>query len=159
MKTRSFSISSCETGKVGLTVAVVEYTTKIKGVRRGVCTRWMKGLAIGGNQYFFVSDDFFLDLVEYKIKKATLKLPPSTSPIILIAPGTGIAPIKSILEWRISNNLNDNWLFFGCRNESCDFFYRHEFEGYVRNGKLKLFTAFSRDQVGNTCLFVFLFVG
>ena len=59
MKARSFSISSCEKGKMGLTVAVVEYTTKIKGVRRGVCTRWMKGLTIGGNQYFFVSDDIF----------------------------------------------------------------------------------------------------
>lgn len=69
------------------------------------------------------------------------------TPIILIGPGTGIAPFRAFLQERIHTNAaGANWLFFGERNREHDFFYQEELEHYQRLGKLHLDLAFSRDQ-------------
>jgi len=69
-------------------------------------------------------------------------------PIIMVGPGTGIAPFRAFLEERKATGAKGgNWLFFGAQKSSCDFFYKEELEAYQRDGVLTRFdTAFSRDQ-------------
>merc|ERR1712194_373953 len=69
-------------------------------------------------------------------------------PIIMVGPGTGIAPFRSFLEERKATNAKgDNWLLFGDRNKEHDFIYRDEIEEMQSSGLLtKLDLAFSRDQ-------------
>ncbi len=69
-------------------------------------------------------------------------------PIIMVGPGTGIAPFRAFLEERKATGAKGgNWLFFGAQKSSCDFFYKEELEAYQSEGVLTRFdTAFSRDQ-------------
>ncbi|MDQ2867704.1 MAG: sulfite reductase subunit alpha [Verrucomicrobiota bacterium] len=68
--------------------------------------------------------------------------------IIMIGPGTGVAPFRAFLEERAATGATGkNWLFFGSQKAASDFFYRDEFEKMRGDGVLhKLDTAFSRDQ-------------
>jgi sulfite reductase (NADPH) flavoprotein alpha-component len=68
--------------------------------------------------------------------------------MIMIGPGTGIAPFRSFLhERRALNHTGKNWLFFGERSASTDFLYREELESMYSDGHLtRLDLAFSRDQ-------------
>ena len=69
------------------------------------------------------------------------------APIILIGPGTGIAPFRAFLQERIAlQHPGRNWLFFGERNSKTDFYYAPFFRELQRLGRLRLDTAFSRDQ-------------
>ena len=72
----------------------------------------------------------------------------SNAPMIMVGPGTGIAPFVAFLQEREATGAaGDNWLFFGDQKSETDFLYRDMLEGYVSNGLLKrLDTAFSRDQ-------------
>lgn len=71
----------------------------------------------------------------------------SNTPIIMVGPGTGIAPFKAFLEERmISHAEGKNWLFFGERNGKTDFYYEDFFKDLQKKGFLDLDTAFSRDQ-------------
>ena len=79
-------------------------------------------------------------------KHFTLPKDPSAN-IIMIGPGTGIAPYKGFLEERIHLQApGKNWLFFGERNRDYDFFYREFLESCIAKGYLTLHAAFSRDQ-------------
>jgi sulfite reductase (NADPH) flavoprotein alpha-component len=71
-----------------------------------------------------------------------------TAPVIMVGPGTGIAPFRAFLhERRVSGASGRNWLFFGDRSASTDFLYREELESMRAAGHLtQLDTAFSRDQ-------------
>ena len=80
---------------------------------------------------------------------ASFRLPEDTSaPVIMIGPGTGIAPFRAFLEERKATGAKgDNWLFFGEQRQALDFLYKDELEGMQRDGVLtRLDTAFSRDQ-------------
>ncbi len=69
------------------------------------------------------------------------------TPIIMVGPGTGVAPFRAYIEERRATGATGkNWLFFGEQRSQADFFYRDEFEAAVAVGQLKLTTAFSRDQ-------------
>jgi sulfite reductase (NADPH) flavoprotein alpha-component len=72
---------------------------------------------------------------------------PST-PVIMVGPGTGIAPFRAFLQERLAIGApGKNWLFFGEQREKCDFFYEDEFVAAQKCGALTRFdTAFSRDQ-------------
>ena len=72
---------------------------------------------------------------------------PST-PVIMVGPGTGIAPFRAFLQERLAIGASGkNWLFFGEQRAKCDFFYEDEFLGAQKAGTLTRFdTAFSRDQ-------------
>lgn len=72
----------------------------------------------------------------------------SNAPMIMVGPGTGIAPFVSFLQEREATGAKgDNWLFFGDQKSETDFLYQDMLEGYVSTGSLKrLDTAFSRDQ-------------
>lgn len=119
IKTRSFSIASCpEHEKLELLVAVVEYKTMLAKSRKGLCSNWMKQLKCG-------------DKIQAVIKKGTFKIPNDeqfTIPIVMVGPGTGLAPFRSLLQQKFyrtkgqSNDLNFPFtLFFGCRGEKLDF--------------------------------------
>lgn len=135
-----YSIASSQK-KVGeeihLTVAHVTYELKGK-VRYGVGSHWLCELV-----------KEMEESVPLFIQKAhKFALPPShDTPIIMIGPGTGVAPFRSFLQERIASGATGaHWLFFGDRHKHHDFLYREEFEEMVRNKHLNLETAFSRDQ-------------
>ena len=69
-------------------------------------------------------------------------------PIIMVGPGTGVAPFRAYLQERKAIGAKGrNWLFFGEQRSRCDYFYREEFESLEKEGVLtRLHTAFSRDQ-------------
>jgi len=69
-------------------------------------------------------------------------------PIIMVGPGTGVAPFRAYLQDRKAVGASGkNWLFFGEQRSRCDYFYRDEFESLQKEGVLtRLHTAFSRDQ-------------
>jgi len=72
----------------------------------------------------------------------------TTAPVIMIGPGTGIAPFRAFLEERQARGSSgDNWLFFGEQRSALDFLYKDQLQGMRRDGVLThLDTAFSRDQ-------------
>lgn len=68
------------------------------------------------------------------------------TPIVMIGPGTGIAPFRAFLQERIElQSTRENWLFFGEKRSAHDFFYKEELSSWSNQGHLKLNTAFSRD--------------
>src|SRR5207302_269429 len=70
------------------------------------------------------------------------------TPIIMVGPGTGVAPFRAFLhDRRATGAKGRNWLFFGEQRGATDFFYREELDAMMADGHLtKLSTAFSRDQ-------------
>lgn len=69
-------------------------------------------------------------------------------PVIMIGPGTGVAPFRAFMQERFmrDNPTDKNWLFFGERHKSCDFFYEDYWQSLVEGKKLRVSEAFSRDQ-------------
>ncbi|KAJ1961999.1 NAPDH-dependent diflavin reductase [Dipsacomyces acuminosporus] len=136
---RSFSISSAAAvtpRTVDLTVAIVNYRTMMHLPRVGVCTQWLVHLPVG-------------QTVPLRFAKGTMKLPSDTStPIIMVGPGTGIAAFMSFIRQRISDGATANYLIFGCRNKDKDFYYRSQLESWQRDGSMHLYCAFSRDHEG-----------
>jgi sulfite reductase (NADPH) flavoprotein alpha-component len=137
---RMYSIASSQTahpGQVHLTVRVVLYDAH--GRKRQGVTSGMLGdrAPVGGTL------PVFLD------KNDHFRLPEDTdTPIIMIGPGTGIAPFRAFLEHREAlGHQGDNWLVFGDQRAASDYLYKEQFEGMQASGLLtKLQTAFSRDQ-------------
>lgn len=137
---RLYSISSspaAHAGQVHATVAVVRYVSNQRE-RGGVCSTLLADRAP-------ISDR--LPIYIQPNKKFRLPSDPNAS-IIMIGPGTGIAPFRGFLhERRALGHSGRNWLFFGGRSSSSDFLYRDELEGMRSDGHLTRFdTAFSRDQ-------------
>lgn len=70
-----------------------------------------------------------------------------TAPIIMIGPGTGVAPFRAFLQERVAlGHTGKNWLFFGERHSKTDYFYEEFWTPLVQQNKLRLDLAFSRDQ-------------
>ncbi|QYS91536.1 hypothetical protein JJC04_01715 [Flavobacterium covae] len=84
----------------------------------------------------------------YIHKNNNFRLPAEDADIILIGPGTGIAPFRSFLAQRdVTGAEGKNWLFFGEQHFAFDFYYQTEIQEWLSTGVLtKLSTAFSRDQ-------------
>ena len=139
MAARLYSISSspdAHKDEVHITVGVVKYDAHGRE-REGVCSSFLSKMPMGSEVkiYFHASKTF--------------KLPQNTDlPVIMVGPGTGIAPFRSFLEERkAKGGSGKNWLFFGDQHASCDFLYSDELDGFLKDGTLtKLDTAFSRDQ-------------
>lgn len=137
---RLYSISSSPSthmGEVHTTIAVVRYRS-LNRERGGVCSTLVADRTPVGER---------LPIYIQPNKKFRLPEDPNT-PVIMIGPGTGIAPFRAFLhERRAMGAKGRNWLFFGERNSANDFLYREELEGMVADGHLtRLDTAFSRDQ-------------
>ncbi|KAL8946189.1 MAG: hypothetical protein Q9183_007937, partial [Haloplaca sp. 2 TL-2023] len=138
-----------------LLVAIVKYKTVIKRLREGVCTRYLAGLSPGTEL------TTTLQKGGLSIKNGEARLP-----VIMIGPGTGLAPMRSLIwerhHWhqqllsadvevdtastQILNGVGETMLFFGGRNKEADFFYAQEWETLQKSMPLQIFTAFSRDQ-------------
>lgn len=146
IRPRSFSIaSSSKSGRLDLLVAVVEYKTILSQPRLGLCSNWLKGLVPGSCVYAW-------------LKKGTMQLPKAptddgerTVPLVMVGPGTGLAPFRSILQDKQLSGAGScvkDILVFGCRNESKDFHCRDELQKWHKQMTIHLITAFSRDQEG-----------
>ena len=137
---RLYSISSSpstHTGEVHTTIAVVRYRS-LNRERGGVCSTLVADrVPVGERLPIYIQPN----------KKFRLPQNPD-GPVIMIGPGTGIAPFRAFLhERRAMGAKGRNWLFFGERNAANDFLYREELEKMVADGHLtRLDTAFSRDQ-------------
>ncbi|MCO6045594.1 sulfite reductase subunit alpha [Aeoliella sp. ICT_H6.2] len=111
---------------------------------------------IGGRTYKGVASTMFADRVQpdhpvrvYVHPSHGFTVPSDPSaPMIMVGPGTGIAPFRAFLQERATADApGKNWLFFGDQHEATDFLYREEFDELAQCGKLtKLSLAFSRDQ-------------
>jgi len=139
LQPRLYSISSSPKecpGEVHLTVSPVRYN--FQGVpRRGVCSTYLADRSPG-------------DRVAVYLQQSSNFRPPSDShtPMIMIGPGTGIAPFRGFLqERRALGHTGPNWLFFGEQHAATDYYYRDELEKMRDDGFLtELDLAFSRDQ-------------
>merc|ERR1711884_577010 len=86
------------------------------------------------------------------VRRSQFRLPNRVqTPIIMVGPGTGLAPLRGFIQERALQKeqgkpVGQTHLYFGCRNKDKDFIYREELEKYVEDGVLTLHTAFSRDQ-------------
>ena len=137
---RQYSISSSplvSPHEVQLTASVVRYRGADGGLRGGVCSTFLADRAAAAPVPVFV-------------QRSPHFRPPEdgTTPMIMVGPGTGIAPFRGFLqERRALGHPGRNWLFFGDRHRSENFYYRDDFEDMVRDGLLnRMDLAFSRDQ-------------
>ncbi|KAK6904242.1 NADPH-dependent diflavin oxidoreductase 1 [Kwoniella mangroviensis CBS 8507] len=137
LRRRQFSIASswdAHPGKVQLLVALVEYKTNLKVPRRGLCSQWLDQLTVGIK-------------LPIHISPPTLFLPPNPdTPVILVGPGTGVAPMRAFVETRFKQGAIENTaLYFGCRSEYADFYFSDEWKKYGEMG-VNIQIAASRDQ-------------
>lgn len=138
---RLYSISSspkAHAGQVHLTVGAVRYE-KDGRARKGVCSTFLADRAAPTEARIGV----------FVHSNAAFR-PPSAgdTPMIMVGPGTGIAPFRAFLhERKASGAKGKNWLFFGDQRAATDFLYREELEALKSEGMLtRLDLAFSRDQ-------------
>jgi sulfite reductase (NADPH) flavoprotein alpha-component len=140
LQPRLYSISSAPAafpGKIHLTVDVVRWPARGR-LRKGVASTFLAERLLPGEGapiYLQPSHGFSLP-------------PDPVTPIIMVGPGTGVAPFRSFLhERRASGAKGRAWLFFGHQRRASDFFYEDEFAALLKAGTLTLLsTAFSRDQ-------------
>lgn len=136
---RLYSISSsprAHENEVHVTVGVVRYDAHGRP-RKGVCSN-------------FLADHDGEDPIRvYFHATNSFKLPEDKdAPVIMVGPGTGIAPFRAFLEERAATEATGrNWLFFGDQHAATDFLYQDQLSDFQSSGVLtKLDTAFSRDQ-------------
>ena len=139
LQPRLYSISSSHNatpGWVTLTVDHVRYTVNER-VRHGVASTWLaEELPIGTR------------IKAYVQKAHNFELPKSTEvPIIMVGPGTGVAPFRAFLHDRkAADSKGGAWLFYGHQRRAADYFYQEEMESFLQDGTLsKISLAWSRD--------------
>ncbi|MCX5395399.1 bifunctional nitrate reductase/sulfite reductase flavoprotein subunit alpha [Streptomyces sp. NBC_00102] len=140
LQPRLYSISSsplAHPGEVRLTVSVVRWANRLGRDRKGVCSTYLADHADDGPVQVFV-------------QRSPHFRPPSdpSTPMIMVGPGTGVAPFIGFLEERQARgHSGPNWLFFGEQRRATDFYHRQDLEAYRASGHLdRLDLAFSRDQ-------------
>lgn len=150
IKPREFSIASAPppsrhgseaNGAVGqghaiqLSVAIVKYKTRLRKARTGLCTRWLAQLAVDAE-------------VPVLLKQGYLTLPPREAPLILVGPGTGCAPLRSLVLERLSSAESaEIHLFLGFRYRAKDYLFAQDWHALQQQhaDTLHVHTAFSRD--------------
>ena len=135
---RLYSISSsleAHSGEIHVTVARDLFLVN-EEIQCGICSDYLSHLREG-------------DTIEFYIHKNNqFRLPADDRDVIMIGPGTGIAPFRSFLAHRDATGATGrNWLFFGEQHFVTDFLYQTELQNWLQTGALnKLNVAFSRDQ-------------
>lgn len=141
LQPRLYSISSspkAHPGEVHLTIAAVRYEAHGRA-KQGVCSCWLADRVTRGETPVPV----------FVQTSHGFRLPADLSkPVIMIGPGTGIAPFRAFLEERRATGASGrNWLFFGDQQRANDFLYEEELTVWSKDGLLsRLDLAFSRDQ-------------
>jgi len=139
LQPRVYSISSslkCNPGRVSLTVDAVRYEVE-KRTRLGVASTFLAGRVQPGDK---------IRVYVQKAQHFALPADPNV-PIIMIGPGTGLAPFRAFLQERQATNApGGNWLYFGHQRSDYDFFYKDELVAMRTSGLLSRLTlAWSRD--------------
>ncbi|MFJ3754569.1 molybdopterin-dependent oxidoreductase [Streptomyces rubiginosohelvolus] len=140
LRPRLYSIASSpleDPHRMRLTVSVIRYESALGGMRKGVASTFLADAEPDRSVPVFVQrNDRFRPPAD-----------PAT-PMIMVGPGTGVAPFLGFLEERRAlGHSGANWLFFGEQHRATDFYYREELDTMSRSGTLtRLDTAFSRDQ-------------
>jgi sulfite reductase (NADPH) flavoprotein alpha-component len=137
---RLYSVASsakAHPGEVHLLVVAVRYAIRSRD-RLGVCSTWVaERWPVGGTSEMYLQN---------QQKHFAMPIDPAT-PMIMIGPGTGLAPFRAFIEERMALGATGrNWLFFGEQRRQSDFFYEQELTTWASRGQLRLDTAFSRDQ-------------
>jgi len=140
LQPRLYSIASslkCHPGEAHLTIAVVRYDLHKRGYQGIASNFFAERLRRGARVPVYVQ----------RAHGFALPADPAT-PVIMVGPGTGVAPFRAFLQERAAASApGKNWLFFGNQRRELDFLYRSEIEGWLKRGILaRLDTAFSRDQ-------------
>jgi len=128
---------------VHVTAVLVEYKTPTGRTNMGVATTYLRNKQPQSGEKV---------KVPIFIRKSQFRLPtkPET-PIIMVGPGTGLAPFRGFIQERQhlrdeGKSVGESILYFGCRKRSEDYIYEAELEEWVKKGTLNLRAAFSRDQ-------------
>uniref|UniRef100_A0A0N5BN95 NADPH-dependent diflavin oxidoreductase 1 n=1 Tax=Strongyloides papillosus TaxID=174720 RepID=A0A0N5BN95_STREA len=134
IRPRAFSIASSPSqhpNVIEILVAKVWYRVKkMASPREGLCSTYISNLIPN-------------DKVFVKIRKGTFIFPSNiVQPVILIGPGTGVAPFRSLLHERNKQTSDSDILFFGCRGPNKDYYFKNE---WLKLTRCKVFVAFSRD--------------
>ena len=135
---RLYSLSSsllAHDGEVHITVARNCFQLN-NATRHGLCSDYLSNLPLNSTVEFYVH------------KNSQFRLPSLDKDIIMIGPGTGIAPFRSFIEERVNSRATGkSWLFFGDQHFASDFLYQTEWQDYLNTGGLtKMNVAFSRDR-------------
>ncbi|XP_047379879.1 NADPH-dependent diflavin oxidoreductase 1 isoform X8 [Sciurus carolinensis] len=140
IRPRAFSIASSllvHPRRLQILVAVVQYQTRLREPRRGLCSSWLASLdpEKGPVQ------------VPLWVRPGGLAFPETPdTPVIMVGPGTGVAPFRAAIQERVAQGQTGNFLFFGCRWQDQDFYWAAEWQELEKRGCLTLVTAFSREQ-------------
>nr|XP_019612380.1 PREDICTED: NADPH-dependent diflavin oxidoreductase 1 isoform X1 [Rhinolophus sinicus] len=141
IRPRAFSIASsllAHPSRLQILVAVVQYQTRLREPRRGLCSSWLASLHPG--QAGPVQ-------VPLWVRPGGLTFPETAdTPVIMVGPGTGVAPFRAAIQERVAQSQAGNFLFFGCRWRDQDFYWEAEWKELEKKGCLTLVTAFSREQ-------------
>ncbi|KAK3859590.1 hypothetical protein Pcinc_031396 [Petrolisthes cinctipes] len=146
LQARYYSISSSSKlhpNTIHVTANVLCYTTPTGRINKGVCTTFLHGLK---------PDNGTKHYVPIFVRKSQFRLPIKPGvPVLMIGPGTGIAPFRGFIQDRNLQKeegkpVGETVLYFGCRNKSKDFLYEEELTEYSSASLIKLYVAFSRDQ-------------
>jgi cytochrome P450/NADPH-cytochrome P450 reductase len=150
LRPRYYSISSSPLFNervCSITVAVVEgFARSGRGTFAGVCTNYLRRQMEDSVIYAFVKDT-----------KSVFRLPDNpATPIIMVGPGTGIAPFRGFLQERAAlkaqgQEIGASILFFGCRHPQQDFIYEDELRRFEEQGITRLSTSFSRVEGEPKC--------
>jgi cytochrome P450 / NADPH-cytochrome P450 reductase len=142
---RYYSISSSPSGdpsRCSVTVGVVEGPASSgRGTYKGICSNYLAGRRAGETIHATVRET-----------KAGFRLPDDASvPIIMVGPGTGLAPFRGFLQERAAlkakgATLGPAMLFFGCRHPDRDYLYADELKAFEASGITELHVAFSRSE-------------
>jgi len=135
---RLYSICSspeAHDGEIHLTVARNKFTVN-EELKYGLCSDYLTALPEGTDLEFYIH------------KNNQFRLPADDKDVIMIGPGTGIAPFRSFIAHRDARSASGkNWLFFGDQHFVTDFLYQTELQSWKETGVLsKISLAFSRDQ-------------